>query len=200
MRQEVATKLMYDLDLRIPPGEANHKVSQTWQIHKDVLLLALFPHMHLRGKSFRYKAIFPNGDEEILLDVPQYDFNWQHRYVLAEPRRLPAGTLIRCTAVYDNSTDNPANPDPTATVRAGTQSWDEMFNGYFDVVLADQDLAEPVPWNHVLWQAVRSFCKPGNCLLAVLLGGMFLTRRRIGKLLNPAEATATRSPAAADDA
>ncbi len=85
------------------------------------------------------------GASEILLDVPRYDFNWQNRYELAEPKHLPAGSRLRCTAVYDNSADNPANPDPTAEVRTGPQSWEEMFNGYFDVVLADEDLTQPVP-------------------------------------------------------
>ena len=185
VRQEVATKLMYDLDLRIPPGEANHQVSQTWRINNDVLLLSLFPHLHLRGKSFRYEAIFPGGDVEILLDVPQYDFNWQHRYVLSEPRRLAAGTLLRCTAVYDNSADNPANPDPTVTVRTGPQSWDEMFNGYFDVVLADQDLTAPVPWHSAFWLAAQSVFSPGVCLVVVLGCTFFLIRRRFGSFFTP---------------
>jgi len=65
-------------------------------------------------------------------EAARYDFNWQNRYDLAEPKPLPAGSQLRCTAVYDNSADNPANPDPTAEVRTGTQSWEEMFNGYFD--------------------------------------------------------------------
>ncbi len=185
VRQEVATKLMYDLDLCIPPHEANHQVTQTWQLKEDVLLLSLFPHMHLRGKSFRYEALYTNGEVEVLLDVPRYDFNWQHIYVLAEPKRLPAGTRLRCTAVYDNSADNPDNPDPSATVCTGTQSWDEMFNGYFDVVRADQDLTQPVPWHATLWANVRPLFRPGVCLLVTLAGGIYLTRRRWGKLLVP---------------
>jgi hypothetical protein len=99
----------------------------------------------VRGKSFRYVADYPDGTTEVLLDVPAYDFNWQHRYELAEPKRLPAGTTIRAIAVYDNSADNPANPDPSAEVRTGPQSWDEMFNGYFDIVLADQNMQAEVP-------------------------------------------------------
>ncbi|MDB5312499.1 MAG: hypothetical protein JWO38_6701 [Gemmataceae bacterium] len=124
----------------IPPHAAAHRVEQTWTADRDYLLLAMFPHMHLRGKSFRYAAEYPDGTAEILLDIPGYDFNWQHRYELAEPKRLPAGTVIRCTAVFDNSTGNPANPDPAATVRTGLQSTDEMFNGYFDITPADQDM------------------------------------------------------------
>jgi peroxiredoxin len=183
VRKEVATKVMFDLDLQIPPNEANHSVSQTWRINDDVLLLAMVPHMHLRGKSFRYEAIFPDGDVEILLDVPHYDFNWQHRYVLAEPRRLPAGSFIRCTAVYDNSTGNEANPDPSVTVHTGSQTWDEMFNGYFDVVLADQDLTVADPWYAKLWATSKALCSPAFAVLTVAGGSVFLGRRRLGKLL-----------------
>ncbi len=183
VRQEVATKLMLELDLQIPPHTANHQVSQTWRINEDVLLLSMFPHMHLRGKSFRYEAIHPNGDVEVLLDVPRYDFNWQHSYILTEPRRLPAGTQIRCTALYDNSAGNPANPDPSATVRTGKQSWDEMFNGYFDVVLADQDLTRPIPWHATAWGALQSICSPGVALLTIVTNGLYLTRRRIAALV-----------------
>jgi len=145
VHKEVATKLVKDLDLRIPPGAANHRVEHTWTAERDCLLVSLFPHMHVRGKSFQYIAEYPQGRSETLLDVPAYDFNWQHRYELAEPKRLPAGTVIRCIAVYDNSAGNPYNPDPTVEVRTGLQSWDEMFNGYFDIVLVEQDLraAEP---------------------------------------------------------
>jgi hypothetical protein len=186
VQQEVATKLMYDPSLEIPPHQANHQVSQTWQMKQDVMLLQLFPHMHLRGKSFRYEVHYPDGSEEVLLDVPRYDFNWQHSYVLAEPTRLPAGSRLTCTAVYDNSASNPANPDPSATVRAGEQTWDEMFNGYFDVVLADQDMTRPAPWCTSLWARARSIFSPGVSFLLVLGAGLYLTRRRIGKLFAPA--------------
>jgi hypothetical protein len=189
VKKEVATWLMYDRDLRIPPGASDHTVSQTWQIHRDVLLLAYFPHMHLRGKSFRYEAIYPNGATEILLDVPRYDFNWQNRYELAEPKLVPAGSLLRCTAVYDNSVDNRANPDPTAEVRAGTQSWDEMFNGYFDVALADEDLTRPVPLVVRMWQVVRPCFRPGVALVLVSLGGVYLSRRRLAMRLHEGERT-----------
>jgi peroxiredoxin len=141
VRQEVATQLLQDLDFTIPPHASRHRVEMSWRADQDVLLMSMFPHMHFRGRSFRYAAEFPDGSREILLDVPAYDFDWQHRYELSEPRRLPAGTVIRCTAEYDNSAANPANPDPAATVRSGSQSTDEMFNGFFDIALADQDLA-----------------------------------------------------------
>jgi hypothetical protein len=87
--------------------------------------------MHLRGKAFRYEAQYPNGKSEILLDVPKYDFNWQLRYEFAEPKLIPKGTVVRCTAIFDNSDENPNNPDPSKIVRWGQQSWEEMMIGFF---------------------------------------------------------------------
>jgi peroxiredoxin len=145
VHKEVATKLIKDLNLRIPPGAAAHRVEGTWQAEQECLLLSMFPHMHFRGKSFRFVAEYPDRPPEILLDVPAYDFNWQHRYELAEAKVLPAGTVVRCIAVYDNSAGNPSNPDPTAEVRAGLQSTDEMFNGFFEIALTEQDLQAPPP-------------------------------------------------------
>jgi peroxiredoxin len=155
VRKEVATNLLFDPDLRIPPHAADHRVVRSRRFDEDVLLLAMFPHMHLRGKSFRYEAVDPDGRVEILLDVPRYDFNWQNRYELAEPRRLRAGTTLRCVAHYDNSRDNPANPDPDATVLAGKQSWEEMFNGYYDIAMADQDLTRPWARAEALLRAAK---------------------------------------------
>ena len=95
-------------------------------------LLAFMPHMHLRGKDFLYEALFPDGRRETLLSVPAYDFGWQSNYRLAAPFRLPAGTRIECTAHFDNSADNPNNPDPTKEVYWGEQTWDEMMIGFVD--------------------------------------------------------------------
>jgi peroxiredoxin len=179
VRKEVATKIMMDENLSIPPRVADHQVEQTWQINRPVLLLSLFPHMHLRGKSFRYDVTYPDGSDEVLLHVPRYDFAWQHRYDLAEPKRLPAGSRLRCTAVYDNSADNPANPDPDATVHAGLQSWDEMFNGYFDVVLADED--RTALWARTVSVIADVFRPARNAvivgLLALTEGWLFMRRR-----------------------
>ncbi len=179
MKKEVATKLMLEPNLRIPPGEPDYRVEQTWRVNDDVLLLAFFPHMHLRGKSFRYEAVYPDGREEILLDVPRFDFAWQFRYALTEPKRLPAGSLLRCTAVYDNSKGNPANPDPSQWVYTGTQSWEEMFNGYFDVALADQDLTRPVPWYLLVVARMRQVPVWGWKGMALLIGGTFLIQRTL---------------------
>ena len=90
--------------------------------------------MHVRGKDFRFTAKTPDGRSEILLDVPAYDFNWQSTYTLAEPKHLPKGTRIDCLAHYDNSADNPHNPDPKQAVRWGDQTDEEMLIGYLDYV------------------------------------------------------------------
>jgi hypothetical protein len=92
-------------------------------------------HMHLRGKSFQFRAVYPNGDSEILLDIPKFDFGWQPYYYLETPKLLPRGTRIDCTAVYDNSANNLLNPDPSAAVFWGPQTWDEMMIGWLDVAV-----------------------------------------------------------------
>jgi hypothetical protein len=90
----------------------------------------MHPHMHLRGKDMTYTAIYPDGRQEIVLRVPKYDFGWQTDYALVQPLVLPKGSKLRVTAHYDNSTANRFNPDPTATVRWGDQTWEEMMIGY----------------------------------------------------------------------
>ena len=95
-------------------------------------LVDMMPHMHLRGKDFVYTAYYPTGESEVLLRVPHYDFSWQLFYYLADQKVLPAGTRIHCVAHFDNSANNPANPDPTKEVHWGDQSWEEMMIGFFD--------------------------------------------------------------------
>jgi peroxiredoxin/mono/diheme cytochrome c family protein len=126
-------------DFQIPPYTDNYKVTAEMAIHTDQLLLSMSPHMHLRGKSFRYQALFPDGTSEILVDVPKYDFNWQLTYELVKPKLLPAGSKLQCIAYYDNSEDNVANPDPSKTITWGSQTWDEMMIGYYAVVTVEDD-------------------------------------------------------------
>jgi hypothetical protein len=89
--------------------------------------------MHLRGKSMEFRAVYPNGEREVLLNVPNYDFNWQLEFMLAEPKVLPKGTRLEMSASFDNSPNNKSNPDPTKAVRWGDQSWEEMAIAYFEV-------------------------------------------------------------------
>ena len=119
----------------IPPGDPSYEVKSSWVAGEDVHLLAFMPHMHLRGKDFQYSITFPDGRSETLLSVPAYDFGWQSYYRLSSPLALPKGTRISCVAHFDNSTGNPANPDPTAKVRWGDQTREEMMIGYIDYQL-----------------------------------------------------------------
>ncbi len=137
--EPVDSRSLATVAFQIPPGEKAAKVVATKVMPRDALLLSLRPHMHLRGKSFRYVAEYPDGGgEEILLDVPKWDFEWQVEYVLAEPKRLPRGTKLRAEAVYDNSAENEANPNPEKTVYFGLQSEDEMMIGYYEVVWLEE--------------------------------------------------------------
>ena len=97
----------------------------------NATLLAFSPHMHLRGKSFNYELVTPDKQRRMLLNVPDYDFNWQTTYVLDKPLEVPAGSRLHCKAVYDNSWGNLSNPDAMRDVRFGEQTWDEMMIGFF---------------------------------------------------------------------
>jgi hypothetical protein len=91
--------------------------------------------MHFRGKDFEYRAIYPTGESEVLMRVPRWDFNWQMTYYLETPKVLPKGTIIEVLGHYDNSPNNPFNPDPKARVLYGEQTWNEMLGGLIDVAL-----------------------------------------------------------------
>jgi hypothetical protein len=117
---------------KIPPGDPDYKVDATFEVRKDVKLVGLHPHMHSRGKAFEYRLVFPDGRKETILSVPVYNWHWQLWYNLAEPIDLPQGSKIECTAHFDNSANNPENPDPTKEVIWGQQNWDEMMVGFFN--------------------------------------------------------------------
>ena len=128
---EIMTTSAVQHRLRIPPGEADYTVSAASpRFPENAILLSMSPHMHVRGKSYRYE-LERGGNRETILDIPHYDFNWQTTYALAEPRHMEGGERFLCTAVFDNSEENLNNPDPTKTVRWGDQTWDEMMIGYY---------------------------------------------------------------------
>jgi hypothetical protein len=137
----------------IPAGAADHPVRARYTFERDSMLLGLTPHMHLRGKSFSYLLIYPDGSSKRVLEVPRWDFNWQNTYRFAEPLFVPSGSKMVGVATYDNSAKNPANPNPKRTVRFGEQTWDEMMIGYMDTVDAlpaeraawEQGKASPAP-------------------------------------------------------
>ncbi len=124
----------------IPPGASDVRVTARTTLARPATLIALMPHMHFRGTAFRFRLQYPDGRDEVALDVPHYDPDWQLTYFLAEPRELPAGTTIEAIGTFDNSANNPRNPDPTVEVRWGHQAWDEMHTGFFDLAVpADED-------------------------------------------------------------
>ena len=120
---------------KIPPNDPAYEVKSQVLLQETVTLADLMPHMHFRGKDFLYQVIYPDGKTETLLSVPKYDFNWQLGYQLAKPIVLPRGTRIECTAHFDNSVNNPYNPDPNKEVRWGDQTWEEMMIGWFSVTV-----------------------------------------------------------------
>jgi hypothetical protein len=133
-KQRVLTLSAVNGTFKIPPGDPNYRVDATFEVATEVTLASLHPHMHMRGKDFEYRIVYPDGRTETLLRVPNYSWRWQLWYNLAQPLVLPKGTKIECTAHFDNSPNNPENPDPTKTVIWGQMSWDEMMVGFFNLV------------------------------------------------------------------
>ena len=131
----------------IPPGATSHEVTSDIRLPFDATLLSFMPHLHVRGKAARYEATLPDGTKKLLLDVPRYDFNWQLHYQFAEPVTLPRGTTLTFTAWFDNSANNPANPDPTKAVRWGPQTYDEMMLGYVEYFVPAQKALSQVKAN-----------------------------------------------------
>jgi len=129
--------------IEIRPNDPEHAMNMTYVWEDDVMLYAMRPHMHYRGKSFRFTAIFPDGERKVLLNVPNYNFAWQPTYRLSEPVYLPAGTRVVNDAVFDNSEFNPGVPDSDAVVKGGPQSWDEMFIGYYTYTVLGEDDPRP---------------------------------------------------------
>ena len=130
----MVTRSAFNTKFEIPPMAPNHEVQAEYTIRQGGTLLSLFPHMHLRGKAFKYELVTPDSQVTTLLDVPRYDFSWQSYYEFKTPLTVPPGSKIRATAWYDNSSANPWNPDPTQTVKWGEQTFEEMMIGYFDFI------------------------------------------------------------------
>jgi len=133
VERRIMTMSAMNVFIKIPAGDPNYEAHSHLTLTEPVNLVNLAPHMHLRGKDFLYKAVYPTGESQVLLSVPHYDFNWQLSYVEEQELPLPKGTRIECTAHYDNSANNAANPDPTQEVRWGDQTFEEMMIGFFDV-------------------------------------------------------------------
>ena len=127
VKHEVAQYEIWNNWFSIPAGDGNHKVTSCFVLPKDLSAVAYTAHMHFRGKSMETEAIYPDGRHEVIFDVPKYDFRWQETYFLKHQFVMPKGTKLITTAYFDNSTNNPANPDASKTVRWGEPSTEEMM-------------------------------------------------------------------------
>lgn len=132
-KERVIHTFVGNTTLRIPPGDPNHRVDAHVVLQREIALSSLQPHLHLRGKALSLDVTYPNGKNEMLLDVPKYDFNWQISYDLEQPIVLPKGTEMHLTVYFDNSPNNKFNPDPAKEVFWGDQSWDEMASSFVDI-------------------------------------------------------------------
>ena len=143
-KELMRTATAVNMSFEIPPGAENHVVESKMTIPQDATIYSYTPHMHYRGRAMDFYLTEPGGEEELVCSIPMYDFNWQLDYFLEEPRRVPAGTEVRVVGVFDNSSNNPYNPDPTATVRWGEQTWEEMMMGGLFLSWADGEVDAPV--------------------------------------------------------
>jgi peroxiredoxin len=176
VERQLLTDAVVNFRIQIPPKADNFRAEAAYRFGRDMRLVSLLPHMHLRGKAFRIEAVDQEGGRKLLLDVPRYDFNWQNSYVFAEPLKVREGTTLQCTAWYDNSENNPANPDPTKTVGWGDQTWEEMLVAQFEAVLDSQNLklGGPVvkPAGGEEFEVEFKF-RPAEAAQAVYLAGSF---------------------------
>ncbi len=144
-RHEVRVAGIVNARIAIPPGAADHREEASVKLPFDARVMSFLPHLHVRGKACRYELIRGDGTRTTLLDIPRYDFNWQLLYRLYEPLALQAGDTLVFAAWYDNSAGNPANPDPTKTVRWGPQTFDEMHLGYVEYYVPGITAGDSVP-------------------------------------------------------
>ena len=134
---ETRTDPLGTLDFEIPPGQESWEVGVARTFDRDFALMGFLPHMHLRGIAAEYEAHLPDGTVEKLLDVPRYDYNWQVDYEYPAPRTYPAGTRIEARMTFDNSANNPSNPDPNKAIGFGLETVNEMVFGFVRYVWQD---------------------------------------------------------------
>lgn len=134
--------------IKIPANSKNHEESSYFEFYEDAILYTVFPHSHYRGKSSTFEVLYPDGRLEMILSVPNYNFNWQRGYDFVEPMHLPAGTKLIHRTVYDNSAQNPANPDAEKEITWGLQSWEEMLYGSFSYSWAEENTDTPIHDRH----------------------------------------------------
>jgi peroxiredoxin len=171
-------------DLILPANTDNIAVASSYEVPSDARLLNLMPHMHLRGKDFEFKITKPGKSPEVILSVPAYDFGWQSYYNLVPPLELPRGTRIDCLAHFDNSSNNPYNPDPSKLVRWGEQTFEEMMIGYVDL---DSPIgAPPFPVPELAPTSERTAFRAIQALRRFMGGGANGSEPAKGKARRPA--------------
>jgi mono/diheme cytochrome c family protein len=142
VQKRVITAIVGTHHFEIPPGDPGFEIDASYVFKEDVHIYSVHPHMHARGKDFRYTLVYPDGKSKVLAFVPRYNFNWQLSYVFKEPISAPRGSRLECVAHYDNSLQNKYNPDPAKSVRYGPQTWDEMMAGYIEYTRDSQNLLQ----------------------------------------------------------
>ena len=140
--EKITSVTVQNFDFSIPPMADDYPIKAEALLNIDVKVVSILPHMHLRGKRIQVRAYYPDGDSETLVSVPKYDFSWQFTYVLETPKLLPKGTRLETIGYYDNTPNNPSNPDPKALVVYGEQTWNEMMGGVMDFAI-DPKLDSP---------------------------------------------------------
>jgi hypothetical protein len=128
----------------VPAFDPHYRAEATLRFRADARLLSCGPHMHWRGKDFKYEIVYPDGKKEMILSVPRWDFNWQNVYQFQKPLQLPKGSKLHAVAHWDNSRNNPFNPGPDKSVRWGLQTWDEMMVGWITYVYERPEAAAEV--------------------------------------------------------
>lgn len=149
------------VNFRIPANRSDYRVDARYVVDEDIRVVSFFPHMHTRGKSMKYTATYPDGNQEILLNVPEYDFNWQWFYYPEEPVTLPEGTVLDIVAHYDNSADNPNNPDPSRDIIFGEDTNSEMMFGAFEFIPVEGQHPKPVNVAEKLDRVLATY-EPGS--------------------------------------
>jgi mono/diheme cytochrome c family protein len=139
VKHKVRSKSIGTTGFEIPPQKVNYRIGAAETLQKDTLMLAYWPHAHLRATAARYTATYPDGRKEVLLNVPRYDQTWQVTYKYKEPKLLPKGTRVDVEMWYDNSAARGKTREfnPNLTIRNGPRTQDEMMLGFISYVELD---------------------------------------------------------------
>jgi len=142
-------------DIEIPAGDSNYSLTAKKTFEQDAKILFYHVHMHLRGKSYVMRLRYPDGREEVGIEVPRYDFNWQRVYIPVEPKLVPKGTQVDFIGTYDNSSANKFNPDPSKVIHWGEKTTDEMMQGRIFYEIVGQNLNLTVKKGRVVTEAAK---------------------------------------------